>query len=76
MNADDGGRIEVVRETRDGAGSSTGGGGLVVRVTVDNKAKLNVLGSRLTRELSSIRWFRHCRFRSRRKAQGQGGHDG
>ncbi len=50
MSADDGGRIEVERETREGSG----GGGLVVRVTVDNKAKLNVLGSRLTRELCEV----------------------
>ncbi len=38
-----GGRIEVVRQAR--------AGGLVVRITLDNRAKLNVLDSRLIGEL-------------------------
>ncbi len=40
MNASDGGRIEVARQVR--------AGGLVAWVTIDNRAKLNVLGSTLT----------------------------
>ena len=43
MDTSDGGRIEVARQAR--------GGGTVARITVDNRAKLNVLGSRLIGEL-------------------------
>ena len=43
MNTVEGGRIEIAREAR--------GGGAVARVAVDNRAKLNVVGSRLIGEL-------------------------
>jgi enoyl-CoA hydratase/carnithine racemase len=43
MDTSDGGRIEVVRQAR--------AGGLVAWVTVDNRAKLNLLGGRLIGEL-------------------------
>ena len=43
MDTSDGGRIEVARQAR--------AGGLVAWVTIDNRAKLNVLGSRLIGEL-------------------------
>ena len=46
MNADEDGRIEVAREARDG--------GAVARVTLDNRAKLNVLDSRLIGELRGV----------------------
>jgi hypothetical protein len=43
MDTGEDGRIEVAREAR--------ADGLVARVTVDNRAKLNVLDSRLIGEL-------------------------
>ncbi len=49
MNPSDGGRIEVVRQVHAGAG--TGTDDLVAWITIDNQAKLNVLGSRLIGEL-------------------------
>ena len=47
MNTSNGGRIEVAREMRAGTGAS----GLVARITVDNRAKINVLDSRLIAKL-------------------------
>jgi hypothetical protein len=46
VNASDGGRIEVARQAR--------AGGLVAWVTVDNRAKLNVLGSALTMKVQYL----------------------